>query len=247
MPDRIDSIAADMERRWIKVTEELADKYALILKDYKAGAFTIEELAGFLAAQPPAELARGLGMQSNTNFLLNRYEEVLAGMVAHAPVTETFLASLQTLDAHIYEGINTKTAAEMQKAVFQAVVGDLNESQFRDLISTETLTPKQMNAQVNDTIRTFQRSVQTEQAQTGPENLQWIWSGPLDDRTSDDCVMMIAEGPMTYAEWQASQWSWALQSGTHFNCRHQLEAFVQQEQIGEVKRAQSVEEGAVKL
>ena len=129
----------------------------------------------------------------------------------------------------------SQTAAEIKKIMMQSVLGHQSEAEFAAALNTGTLRPDQINSYVNQNLRSFHRTVESQMAEANPQEL-YIWDGPLDDRTSDECVTMISEGALTYDEWQ-SQYGAYLNSGTHYGCRHTLQMFVQDIQLKEAKKA----------
>ena len=66
-------------------------------------------------------------------------------------------------------------------------------------------------------------------ANNSPTDTLYIWEGPVDDRTSDECLQLMGLGPMTQAEFE-SVFPGAFINGTHFNCRHQAQRFLSKEQ-----------------
>ena len=72
-------------------------------------------------------------------------------------------------------------------------------------------------------------------AEANPDEL-YIWAGPMDERTSTECTDMIAQGALTYSEWQA-QYGEYLTGGTHYGCRHTLQRFVRERQLSNAEKA----------
>jgi len=154
------------------------------------------------------------------------------------PSAETLSAALQfEIDAANTQ--ITQSAAEIKKQMMRSVLGRQSESEFAAALKSETLRPDQINSYVNQNLRSFHRTVESQMAEANPQEL-YIWDGPLDDRTSDECAQMIAEGALTYDEWQ-SQYGAYLNSGTHYGCRHTLQAFVQDVQLKNTKEAREAE------
>jgi hypothetical protein len=129
----------------------------------------------------------------------------------------------------------SQTASEIKKIMMNSVLGKQSEAEFAASLASETLRPDQINSYVNQNLRTFHRTVENQMAEANPDQL-YIWDGPLDDRTSDECVTMISEGALTYDEWSA-KYSAYLTAGTHYGCRHTLQQFVQTEQLKPAKEA----------
>ena len=116
-----------------------------------------------------------------------------------------------------------------------SILGKQSEAEFAAALKSEALRPDQINSYVNQNLRTFHRTVENQMAEANPQEL-YIWDGPLDDRTSDECVTMISEGALPYDEW-SSRYGAYLTGGTHYGCRHTLQAFVQDVQLKDAKKA----------
>ena len=129
----------------------------------------------------------------------------------------------------------TQTADEIKKIMMRSILGRQSEAEFAAALDVGTLKASQVNSYVNQNLRSFHRTVETQMAEANPEAL-YIWAGPLDDRTSDECITMISEGALSYDEW-AAQYSAYLTSGTHYGCRHTLQQFVQPVQLVDAKKA----------
>ena len=56
-------------------------------------------------------------------------------------------------------------------------------------------------------------------ADQDPPDALYVYEGPSDDRTRDECLAMIAAGALTRAEVEA-QFPGAFVDGGGFNCRH---------------------------
>ena len=114
--------------------------------------------------------------------------------------------------------------------MIESVIGDLPVSEFQNIVGSFGLTPSQAEALVDDSLRKFSRNVTREMANNAPEDNLYIWEGPIDDRTSDECLRLIALGPMTIAEFEAQE-PGAFNSGTHFGCRHEPQRFTRKAQF----------------
>jgi hypothetical protein len=150
------------------------------------------------------------------------------------PSTEVLSAALQ-FQVDAANSQITQSAAEIKKTMMNSILGKQSEAEFAAALKSEALRPDQINSYVNQNLRTFHRTVENQMAEANPQEL-YIWDGPLDDRTSDECVTMISEGALPYDEW-SSRYGAYLTGGTHYGCRHTLQAFVQDVQLKDAKKA----------
>ena len=151
------------------------------------------------------------------------------------PSAETISAMLK-FEVESLSSQMTQTSSEIKKIMMRSVLGHQSEAEFAAALETGTLKASQVNSYVNQNLRSFHRTVESQMAEANPEAL-YIWAGPLDDRTSDDCIAMISLGALNQSEWQSSGYGQFLNSGTHYGCRHTLQQFVQVSQLENTKEA----------
>jgi hypothetical protein len=234
MPDLTDKAAQAYSTAYQSAIEDVISRYPALAK---------------LPNERAAELLRDIDFENlfRTNYGMDKAIEGLAVSFAKEIVVvppPPILPSDQTLSAALQFEIDaantqiTQSAAEIKKIMMRSILGKQSESEFAASLTTDVLRPDQINSYVNQNLRSFHRTVESQMAEANPEQL-YIWSGPLDDRTSDECIDMISQGAMTYAEWSAN-YSAYLTSGTHYGCRHTLQAFVQPSQLENTKDAREV-------
>ena len=71
----------------------------------------------------------------------------------------------------------------------------------------------------NTSLDTYSRAVERVMAEQDPAGTLYVYEGPEDDRTRDECLAMLAAGELTLAEIDA-QFPGAFVDGGGFNCRH---------------------------
>ena len=65
-----------------------------------------------------------------------------------------------------------------------------------------------------------------------PDNLMYVFTGPVDSRTSDICLQILAAGPMTLKQID-NNFPGTFLNGGHFNCRHQFRRYTSKEMYKE--------------
>jgi len=162
--------------------------------------------------------------------LMTQYAVELKSMQSFADISETVIESLIRTDLIVYQNKIKDKIDVMKKLMIESVIGDLPINEFEGMVSSFGLTPSQAEALVDDSLRKFSRNVTREMANNSPENDLYIWSGPIDNRTSDECLRLIALGPMTIAQFD-SESPGSFNSGTHFGCRHEPIPFTKKAQF----------------
>ena len=161
--------------------------------------------------------------------VMTGYLQELKKMDAFADISEDVIRSLMTTDSFLVKSKLIEAGNTIKSTMVQSVIGGLSEEAFALRLERIGFQPHQANALVNENLRRFSRSVTNEMANNSPTDTLYIWEGPVDDRTSDECLQLMGLGPMTQAEFE-SVFPGAFINGTHFNCRHQAQRFLSREQ-----------------
>ena len=231
MPDATDRAAEAYAKAYQSAIDDVISRYPALAR---------------LSSEQAADLLRSIDFEDliRTNYGMDKALEKLAVSFATEIVVTPappILPSTQTLSAALQFEVDaansqiTQSAAEIKKIMMRSILGRQSEAEFAAALKSETLRPDQINSYVNQNLRSFHRTVELQMAEANPEQL-YIWAGPLDDRTSPECVDMIAQGALSQAEWQASYGAY-LSSGTHYGCRHTLQMYVQTDQLSKAQRA----------
>lgn len=147
---------------------------------------------------------------------------VLKAMPSFASVDDAFLNALISIDNQVYVGQIGASATEIKTLMGSSITARLPEREFATALQATGLKDYQANALANDSLRVYQRNVTAEMANNSSPDKLYIWSGPLDSRTSPTCREMIAAGEQTYEWWKANYGQYII-SGVHINDRHVLQ------------------------
>ena len=161
--------------------------------------------------------------------VMTGYLQELKKMDAFADISEDVIRSLMTTDSFLVKSKLIEAGNTIKSTMVQSVIGGLDEEAFALRLERIGFQPHQANALVNENLRRFSRSVTNEMANNASTDTLYIWEGPVDERTSDECLRLISLGPMTQEEFE-SVFPGAFINGTHFNCRHQAQRFLSKEQ-----------------
>ena len=162
--------------------------------------------------------------------VMSGYVKELQKMRAFAEINENIIKSLMTTDVTLVKSKLIEAGNTIKSTMIQSVIGGLSEEAFALRLEAIGFQPHQANALVNENLRRFSRSVTNEMANNAPPATLYIWEGPIDERTSAECLDLMGLGPMTQAEFE-SVFPGAFINGTHFNCRHQAQRFLSKEQF----------------
>jgi hypothetical protein len=172
----------------------------------------------------------GNQMNGELEKLMTQYASELKAMQSFADISENVIDSLIKTDLIVYQNKIKDKIDVMRKLMIESVIGDLPVGEFENVVGSFGLTPSQAEALVDDSLRKFSRNVTREMANNAPEDTFYVWEGPIDERTSDECLRLIALGPMTIDEFE-SQSPGSFHNGTHFGCRHEPQRFTRKAQF----------------
>ena len=157
--------------------------------------------------------------------VMTGYLQELKKMDAFADISEDVIRSLMTTDSFLVKSKLIEAGNTIKSTMVQSVIGGLSEEAFALRLERIGFQPHQANALVNENLRRFSRSVTNEMANNASTDTLYIWDGPVDERTSDECLQLISLGPITQAEFE-SILPGVFINGTHFNCRHQPQRYL---------------------
>ena len=162
-----------------------------------------------------------IGMQNDLNKYIASYEGVLLGMEATGQVTEQTLQALVRLDeATFRKQIGTMGEQIIDEAV-KGIIGGKTEREIAQSMLGNVLRPDQAETLANTALNTFERNVTAEMAVFDSPDATYVYQGPIDDKTRDICLKMMASGSMTRDEID-SQYPGAFVDAGGFNCRHRF-------------------------
>lgn len=161
---------------------------------------------------------------------LGGYGEILRDMIGANAITETEIQALIEFDRATYTSYLKGQAGAVKQELLRGVLGKYSEEELvESLINKSGLRADQVETVINTAINTFSRQVGAVMSENLPQDTKYVYIGPVDDKTRDICLAMIAAGELTRAEID-SKFPGSFVDGGGFNCRHRWEISVQQGQ-----------------
>ena len=77
-----------------------------------------------------------------------------------------------------------------------------------------------MQTLVNTTLNSYSRQVTNQMMSIAPKTTKYVYIGPVDDRTRDECLDMASAGALTLEQIISQFGEAPLIDGGGFNCRH---------------------------
>lgn len=220
MSSHIDDVAVKFASAWDTVKKRFNKLYAsnAALAQSLSHAQLVQQIA---ALDMEKLILDDFGFGRAIDELAEAHIVSLRRLNSFADVDDAFLNGLININKNVYVGQIGASGAQIQSLMVESVTANLSEAQFASALETTGLQTHQANALANDSLRRYERTVTTEMANNADPNKLFVWSGPLDSKTSDIDREAIQAGEMTIEQWRA-QFGGLIVSGAHVNCRHTL-------------------------
>ena len=144
---------------------------------------------------------------------------VLGNLKAAGGVTEGMLQGLMTSSQRSFLAWSDQYFSSVMAELTKNVLAGVSQTTLKAAVSG-LLPPHQLEALVNTSLSTYSRSVRFALAEGEPADTLYIYEGPADDRTRDECLEMMAAGELTRDE-IFDKFGNAFIDGGGYNCRHQ--------------------------
>ena len=213
-------------KAWGKIQELVSSMYGRFLQSNVPNEVLIKEL---LDLDLKTMLFDDFKLNGEMNMITNNYVKTLKSMEAFANVPEATLQTLIRADVNFFNAKVGEQSELMKRLMIESIVWRQSEAVFAESLMSLGWSEKQANSLVNNSLRRFSRNVTKEMANNAPSDFLYIFDGPVDDRTSDECLDVISRGPMKLSEIESS-YPGVFQAGTHFNCRHEFVRYTSQDQ-----------------
>ena len=163
-------------------------------------------------------------VQKATAVYANAHRSVLESTIGFAKVESNILTGLAALNEQLFDSsIIRVISGHIRTQIVKGVQAGLPISDIIDGVINASVSNAQMQTLVNTTLNTYSRQVTNEMMNNVPSNTKYVYIGPVDDRTRDECLDMASAGELTEAQIISQFGSAPLADGGGFNCRHKWE------------------------
>jgi len=138
------------------------------------------------------------------------------------PINEQTLESFLSGNLSILDEIIGTDAAELKSILNSSTITAMGKSEILNQVSVASSASAQ-KAIINTRLNTYSRVATNTMMKDAPSDTKYVYVGPIDDRTRDECLDMASSPPITESE-IISQFGYApLVDGGGINCRHKWE------------------------
>ena len=131
-------------------------------------------------------------------------------------------------------------ATELKNLLSNGAISGMQKSQILNQVTAASSASMQKTL-LNTRLNTFSRVATNTMMKDAPEDTKYVYIGPVDEKTRDECLEYASAGALTEAQIMENGWEASLVDGGGFNCRHKWEiASEEGKKLFEGKQAQQV-------
>ena len=163
-------------------------------------------------------------LKKATSVYANAHRGVLESTIGFAEINPKALSTFATLNEQLFDNsIIRVISGHIRNQVVNGVSAGLTADMIIERVAQSSISNAQMQTLVNTTLNTYSRTITNQMMENAPATTKYVYVGPVDDRTRDECLDMAAEGEITESEILTKFGEAVLADGGGFNCRHKWE------------------------
>ena len=218
----MDQIIDQSIAEYLEQLEKSQEEFVKDTEDLEKQGLGTEQILGILGALSIADYWLGdLLMRNAVDNYLKATSSMLDDMVMFGRVSETELLAFRKLQESMIINYTQSLGDEIRLGISEGVANGFRGNRLRQQIAGRvSLNPRRIDGILGTALATYRRSINAVMVSSLPEDTQFWYNGPLDDKTRPICRVMIAAQPLTQSEIE-TQFPGALTDGGGFNCRHE--------------------------
>ena len=163
-------------------------------------------------------------LQKVTSIYANAHRGVLESTIGFADINPKALSTFATLNEQLFDNSIIRTiSGNIKTQVVKGLQAGMSATQIIENVSSASISNAQMQTLVNTTLNTYSRQVTNQMMDIAPKTTKYVYIGPVDDRTRDECLDMSSAGALTLEQITSRFGDAVLVDGGGFNCRHKWE------------------------
>ena len=158
-------------------------------------------------------------LKKATSVYANAHRGVLESTIGFAEINPKALSTFATLNEQLFDDSVIRTiSGHIRTQVSKGLQVGLTAQQITEGVINSSISNAQIQTLVNTTLNTYSRQVTNQMMKNAPATTKYVYVGPVDDRTRDECLDMAAEGEITESEILTKFGEAVLADGGGFNC-----------------------------
>ena len=212
-----------------KSSEQIANLVDKARRDLLADLYNIKRtmtLGSFIEIVSTIDLENTLKnkLKKATAVYANAHRNVLTSTIGFGKVDGSILTGLARLNEQLFDSSIIRTiAGHIRTQVVKGVQAGLSLTEIADNLVDASISNSQMQTLVNTSLNTYSRQVTNQMMDIAPKTTKYVYIGPVDDRTRDECLDMSSAGALTLEQITSRFGDAVLVDGGGFNCRHKWE------------------------
>ena len=163
-------------------------------------------------------------LQKATSIYANAHRNVLTSTIGFADINPRTLATFATLNEQLFDNAIIRTiSGNIRTQVVRGLQAGMTALEITEGVVSSSISNAQMQTLVNTTLNSYSRQVTNQMMDIAPSNTKYVYIGPVDEKTRDECLQMASAGRLTLDQIKSQFGEAVLVDGGGFNCRHKWE------------------------
>ena len=163
-------------------------------------------------------------LQKATSIYANAHRNVLESTIGFADINPRALATFATLNEQLFDNAIIRTiSGNIRTQVVRGLQAGMTALEITEGVVSSSISNAQMQTLVNTTLNSYSRQVTNQMMDIAPNNTKYVYIGPVDEKTRDECLQMASAGRLTLDQIKSQFGEAVLVDGGGFNCRHKWE------------------------
>ena len=163
-------------------------------------------------------------LKKATAVYANAHRNVLSSIIGFGKVDGSILTGLARLNEQLFDGSIVRViSGHIRTQVVKGVQAGLSLTEIADNIVDASISNTQMQTLVNTSLNSYSRQVTNQMMSIAPKTTKYVYIGPVDSATREECLDMAAAGALTLDQIVSQFGEAPLVDGGGFNCRHKWE------------------------
>ena len=163
-------------------------------------------------------------LQKATSIYANAHRGVLESTIGFADINPRALSTFAALNEQLFDNSIIRTiSGSIRTEVVKGLQAGLSTTQILENVTNASISNSQMQTLVNTSLNSYSRQVTNQMMSIAPKTTKYVYIGPVDDRTRDECLDMASAGALTLDQIVSRFGEAPLVDGGGFNCRHKWE------------------------
>ena len=137
-------------------------------------------------------------------------------------INEETLESFANSNLSVLDEIIGTDSSELRNILNEATITGMQTSEVLNKVTAASSASTQ-RALINTRLNTYSRVATNTMMKDAPSDTKYVYVGPIDDRTRDECLEYASAGALTEADIIGNGWTASLVDGGGINCRHKWE------------------------